>query len=156
MTAVEVSYKASGVCISSKITHSYVALFPGLFPTSSLSVYTHSTFETNNASLGHLLKSGKGFPEFIDSQLQIAVHLTHWCSMLARNKAFIISSMSPWVRVRESSPHFTLDLCATTVNILWDVPAAVLSHLWLVAFAVTTLWSVLLFKCGSAAVWWGP
>ena len=136
MTAVEVSYKASGVCISSKITDSYVASFPGLFPTSSLSVYTHGTFETNNASLGHLLKSGKGFSR---------VHRVHRFSATnsgASNslvfQAFIISSMSPWVRVCESSP---LDLHATTVYNLWDVPAAVLSHLWLVVFAVTTLWS---------------
>jgi len=34
-----------------------------------------------------------------------------------------------------------------------NVPVAVLSHLWLVVFAVTTSWSVLLYNCGSAAVW---
>jgi len=61
MTTVEVSHKAAGVCSSSKITDSYVALFLGRFPTSSLSVYTHGTFETNSISLRHLLKSGKGF-----------------------------------------------------------------------------------------------
>ena len=57
MAIVEVSHKAASVCSSSKITDSYVASFPGLFPTS----YTHSTFETNSASLGHLSKSDKGF-----------------------------------------------------------------------------------------------
>jgi len=30
MTTVEVSHKAAGVCSSSKITDSYVTLFPGL------------------------------------------------------------------------------------------------------------------------------
>ena len=54
----EVSLKAAGVHSSSKITKSFAASFPGL-PTSLLSVYTHGTFETNRASLGHLSKSGR-------------------------------------------------------------------------------------------------
>jgi len=45
-----------------------------------------------------LSMSGKDFSEFIDSQQQIAVRLAHEVltvrSMLARNKAFFISSMS--------------------------------------------------------------
>ena len=75
MATVEVFHKAAGVCNSSKITDSYVASFPGLFPTSSLSVYTHGTFETNSASLGHLSRSGKGFSGVHRFSATIAVRL---------------------------------------------------------------------------------
>ena len=61
IATVEVSHKAVGVRSSSKITKSYVA-HSQAFPTSLLSIYTHGTFETTSASLGHLLKSGRGFP----------------------------------------------------------------------------------------------
>jgi len=62
---------------------------------------THSTCDSNSASLGHLSKSGKFFPRFIDSQLQTAAWLAHFMltvrSMSARIKAIFISGMSPWV-----------------------------------------------------------
>ena len=59
-----------------------------VFPTSSLSVYTHGTFESNSAFLGNLSMSGKYFLEFIDSQLQIAVRL---CSSWGINCMFHVS-----------------------------------------------------------------
>ena len=62
MATVEISHRAVGVHSSSKISDSYVALFPGL-PTSLLSVYTLGTFKTTSASLGYLMKSGKGFSQ---------------------------------------------------------------------------------------------
>ena len=97
MATVEVSHKAAGVCSSSKTTDIYVASLPGL-PTSLLPVYTHGTFETKSASLGHLSKSGKRLSLFTDSQLQAAARLAHFMlvvrSNLARIKAIFISGTS--------------------------------------------------------------
>ena len=76
MATVEVFHKAAGVCNSSKITDSFVASFPGLPHIIAFnSVYTHGTFETNSASLGHLSRSGKGFSGVHRFSATIAVRL---------------------------------------------------------------------------------
>ena len=76
MATTEVFHKPAGVRSSSKITDSFVASFPGLPHIIAFnSVYTHGTFETNSASLGHLSRSGKGFSGVHRFSATIAVRL---------------------------------------------------------------------------------
>ena len=77
MATVKVSHKAAGVGSSSKITDSYVASFPGLPHIIAFSIHSrhfqdHQCFFRTSMEVWQ-----KVFPEFIDSQLQIAVLLAH-------------------------------------------------------------------------------
>jgi len=68
MATVEVSHKTAGVHSSSKITESYIALFPGLphiiaFSIHSLHFRYHQRFLRTSIEVWQMF-----FPEFIDSQ----------------------------------------------------------------------------------------
>jgi len=78
------------------------------FPISSLSVYTHGTFEANGASLGHLSKFGKrlsGVHRFSATDCSTASSFDVNCTfMSARIKAILISGMSRSMSPRVSEP----------------------------------------------------
>jgi len=99
MATTEVFHKAAGVRSSSKITDSFVALFPGL-PHIIIfnSVYTHGTFKTNSASLGHLSKSGKSLSEvhkFSTTNSRVASSLGINCRFqVSWEQSIFISGMS--------------------------------------------------------------
>jgi len=77
MATVEVSHKAAGVCSSSKITHSYVASFPGLPHIIAFSVHSRHFRDQQRFLRISIEVWQKVFPEFIDSQLLIAMWLAH-------------------------------------------------------------------------------
>jgi len=78
MATVEVFHKAASVRSSSKITNSFVASFPGLPNIIAFRIHPRHFRDQQSFFRESIQVWQKVFPEFIASQLQIAVQLAHW------------------------------------------------------------------------------